>query len=293
MKTERNKSHWPSAMAAGLLLAAALQASAQVPNLYVRSLAAVDYNNPDPNGPTQQVQTDNQVAFGPTFPTLSGRSYAAVLGGSGSGSSRADFGNLGVYALASTSNPPGPEDSAVRQSSSTAQSGWRDSATVAGFDQYTLVDIQISVVVDVAAFSIAASPNANTQAGLSFSAHSREWCVATMVALCATGSAPLVVGRNELSFVIQVYGGSTVTFGADMTATAVVATYSPTTAFASSALVDAMNSGHSYYTVLTPGATLTWASGHDYNLAAVPEPATWAILLAGLGVLGLRRRGAR
>ena len=293
MKAEHNKSHWPSAMAAGLLLAAALQASAQVPNLYVRSLAAVDYNNPDPNGPTQQVQTDNQVAFGPTFSTLSGRSDAAVLGGSGSGRSRADFGNLGVYALASTSNPPGPENSAVRQSSSTAQSGWRDSATVAGFDQYTLVDIQINVVVDVAAFSIAASPNPNTQASLSFSAHSREWCVATMVALCATDSAPLVVGRNELSFVIQGYGASTVTFGADMTATAVVATYSTTTAWASSALVDSMNSGHSYYTVLTPGATLNWASGNDYNLAAVPEPATWAILLAGLGVLGLRRRGAR
>lgn len=293
MKTGHNKSHWPSATVAGLLFAAALQASAQVPNLYVRSLAAVDYNNPDPNGPTQQVQTDNQVAFGPTFPTLSGRSDAAVLGGSGSGRSRADFGNLGVYALASTSSPAGPENSAVRQSSSSAQSGWRDSAVVLGFDQFTLVDIQINVVVDVASISMAASPNANTQAALNFSTHSRQWCAATVVTACDTDATPLVVGRNALSFVIQAYGGSTVTFGADMTATAVVATYSPTTAFASSAQVSALNSAHSYYTVLTPGATLDWASGHDFSLPAVPEPATWAILLGGLGVLGLRRRGAR
>ena len=293
MKTGHNKSHWPSATVAGLLFAAALQASAQVPNLYVRSLAAVDYNNPDPNGPTQQVQTDNQVAFGPTFPTLSGRSDAAVLGGSGSGSSRADFGNLGVSAQASTSNPAGPENSAVRQSSSSAQSGWRDSAVVLGFDQFTLVDIQINVVIDVASISMAASPNAGTQAALNFSTHSRQWCAATVVTACDTNATPLVVGRNELSFVIQAYGGSTVTFGADMWATASVATYSPTTAFASSAQVSALNSAHSYYTVLTPGATLDWASGHDFSLPAVPEPATWAILLGGLGVLGLRRCGAR
>lgn len=293
MKTGHHKSHWPSAIAAGLLLTASLQASAQVPNLYARSLAAVDYNNPDPNGPVQQVQTDNQVAFGPIFTTLTSGSNAAVWGGSGTGRSRADFGNLGVSAQASTSNPAGPENSAVRQSSSSAQSGWRDSAMVLGFDQFTLVDIQINVVVDVASISMAASPNAGTQAALNFSTHSRQWCAATVVTACDTDATPLVVGRNELSFVIQAYGGSTVTFGADMTATASVATYSTTTAFASSAQVSALNSAHSYYTVLTPGATLDWASGHNFSLPAVPEPATWAILLGGLGVLGLRRRGAR
>lgn len=293
MKTGHKKRHGLSAMASGLLLVAALQASAQVPNLNARSLAAVDYNNPEPNGPTQQVQTDNKTSFGPTFSTLTAQAGAAALGGIGSGSSRADFGNLGVYALASTSNPAGSADSAVRQSASTGSSSWRDSATVAGLDQFTLVDIQVNVVVYVAAFSIATSSNANTQAGLDFTAHNNRWCVATMVALCPVGTGPLVVGRNELSFVVQAYGGSTLTIGADMSASTVVATYSPTTAFASTALVDALNSAHSYYTVLTPGATLNWASGHDYNLPAVPEPATWATLLAGLGVLGLRLRMAR
>jgi hypothetical protein len=293
MKTWHNNRHWLSAMASGLLLAAAPQASAQVPNLNVRSLAAVDYNNPDPSGPTQQVQSVNETSFGPTFSTLTAQADAAASGGTGGGRSRAYFGSLGVYALASTSNPAGPANSAVRQSASTGSSSWRDSATVAGLDQFTLVDIQVNVVVDVAAFSIATSPNANTQASLDFTAHNNRWCVATMEALCPDGTSPLVVGRNELSLVFQAYGGSTLTIGADMSASAVVVTYSETTAFASTALVDAINSAHSYYTVLTPGATLNWASGHDYNLPAVPEPATYATLLAGLGLLSLRRRMAR
>lgn len=295
MKTG-HKRLWRIAMASGLLITVAQQANAQVPYLHARWLAAVDYLNPDPNGPTQTVQTANHTALGPTFSPQTAQVSAAASGGAGSGSSRADFGSLGVYALASTSNPGGTPENGVRQSASSGQSSWADRATVDGLGQFALVDIQVNLVVNVAAFSIAASPWANTGAILSFTAHSKQWCVSMMSnlsELCGVDSSPLLIGRNESSFVVQAYSGNSVTFGADMSASVVVASYSQTHQFASSALVDAMNSAYSYYTVLTPGATLSWASGHDYSLPAVPEPATWATLLAGLGVLGLRRRKVR
>ncbi len=47
-----------------------------------------------------------------------------------------------------------------------------------------------------------------------------------------------------------------------------------------------------------PGGTFTSESGHFLGLAqtaAVPEPATWALLIAGFGMVGatLRRHTAR
>ena len=53
---------------------------------------------------------------------------------------------------------------------------------------------------------------------------------------------------------------------------------------------DALNTARTYFTVLTPGATMSWASGHDYSapapVAAIPEPSTYALMLAGLGLVG-------
>ena len=62
-----------------------------------------------------------------------------------------------------------------------------------------------------------------------------------------------------------------------------------------SASVDALNTAHTYFTVLTPGATIEALSGHDYALPAangVPEPDVWAMLIVGFGAVGgaLRRR---
>jgi PEP-CTERM motif len=50
---------------------------------------------------------------------------------------------------------------------------------------------------------------------------------------------------------------------------------------------------HQYFDVLTTGASLDWASGHDYRLTSatpVPEPATSVLVAAGLAALALRRR---
>jgi hypothetical protein len=66
-------------------------------------------------------------------------------------------------------------------------------------------------------------------------------------------------------------------------------------AFAS---VDAFNTARTYVEVLTPGAFLETASGHNYALpliSAVPEPATWSMMIAGFGLIGgtMRRRKER
>lgn len=43
----------------------------------------------------------------------------------------------------------------------------------------------------------------------------------------------------------------------------------------------------------TPGVSFFSASGHDYSLAAIPEPSTWALLLSGVGLLCSRQRWHR
>jgi len=58
--------------------------------------------------------------------------------------------------------------------------------------------------------------------------------------------------------------------------------------------VDASNSAHTYMSVLTPGVSLISDSGHDYTPSPVPEPSAYAMMLAGLALVGAavkRRRG--
>ena len=56
---------------------------------------------------------------------------------------------------------------------------------------------------------------------------------------------------------------------------------------------DALNPVHSYFTVLTPGATMEWDSGHDYSLpltTAVPKPEIYALFGIGLVLMGCVRQ---
>lgn len=56
--------------------------------------------------------------------------------------------------------------------------------------------------------------------------------------------------------------------------------------------IDASHTAQMFLDPITPGITLVAESGHDYSISAVPEPATWLTLLAGVATLGavLRRR---
>lgn len=54
--------------------------------------------------------------------------------------------------------------------------------------------------------------------------------------------------------------------------------------------LDFSNSANLVSIGLPVGATASFASGTAYNVAAVPEPAEWAMLLVGLGLVGWRTR---
>ncbi len=54
--------------------------------------------------------------------------------------------------------------------------------------------------------------------------------------------------------------------------------------------LDFSNSANLVNIGLPEGATASFASGAAYNVTAVPEPAEWAMLLAGLGLVGWRVR---
>lgn len=53
------------------------------------------------------------------------------------------------------------------------------------------------------------------------------------------------------------------------------------------------NSAHLVGIMLPVGASASFDSGTAYNVAAVPEPGEWAMLLAGLGLVGWRARRRR
>lgn len=54
--------------------------------------------------------------------------------------------------------------------------------------------------------------------------------------------------------------------------------------------LDFANSAHLVGIVLPAGASASFDSGTAYNVTAVPEPGEWAMLLAGLGLVGWRAR---
>lgn len=213
---------------------------------------------------------------------------------------RADYGVLGVSAEASM-------DRSRPQVLANAMSSWTDTFTIASGSapDGTPVTILTTMVVDIGQLTASSfGDNALSYGWLTFNTSNQPgsgWCLAGAAGVGAAGitcdasSEQLHVGRNLISFETQTTVGSH-TWAASLYAGANVSDVGLWPFGAGHAFVDAIHTARSYFTVLTPGATMQWASDHDYGLPpvqAIPEPSTYALMLAGLGALGFVARRRR
>lgn len=286
-------------VAALLAISSVLPAAAQ--GLIVRTRSSILYHD----GRQLYDAADKNTYNGSLTPGETVRSQG-VVGGTDPqtalASARANYGSLGVLADVSVSNltplnvnDPSPNYSRSRQVLADAVSSWDDSVSFikTGAPSGTRVDVRVSLVVDIETVSALLTDDALTAAWFSFTAHDNTWCLRNSSPNygCQAGTLSLLVGHNEISFDLQVMTGVSYNWGAYMYAGSVVESQAYTGAFNSIASVRAMNTAHSYYTVLTPDASLVSGSGHDYALPLpVPEPASYATLLIGLGLVGVRLR---
>ena len=231
-----------------------------------------------------------------------------------SASARADYGSLGVAGTASLVNDAVSSTDAnfstrTGSVSASSQATWEDQVTVGGAPG-SFVDVLVNFVVDIHSFDISTFGGAagNGFIRLDTNLSDQSFCMG-IGGFCGPTDYALTLGTNLFSFTTRMAAGNLFTYNASfygqVTAFQNISTDQDTLevvngmrAGSASTAYDALNTAQTYFTVLTPGATMSWASGHDYSapvaVTPVPEPSTYALMLAGLGLVGWmgRRRKA-
>ena len=219
----------------------------------------------------------------------------------------ADYGSLGVFAYAKATNVTfGDPDTRTMQLLAQASSGWSDSFTVSGASG-TYVDIKVDLAVHISDLSRDENDGVFSAGMVYFSTffsdYVGKWCWLEGAIGACGDAAVLGEGFTNISFTTQILAGTSSTWQSSLYAGAQVGNPSVggsgTTYNVGSGMVniEALNTARSYFTVLTPGATMEWASGHDYSVpapaTAIPEPETYSLLGIGLGLLGWIGRSRR
>ena len=199
------------------------------------------------------------------------------------GHARADFGTLGVSTLASTT-----DGYTYRRIDSHAQASWMDTISVNSdtLARGSHVVVRITEIATIASLFATQTDGfyqtSRPGSTLQFDGAGREVGCAGVDLYgdqgCTAGQIMLHVGQNTLTHDLNLIVGNDQAVGATLSAASTY--YDPYDPYeppiadtaAGGTGVNALGTVHTYFTVLTTGATLSFQSGASYALSAAPEP---------------------
>ncbi|CAM3199799.1 hypothetical protein SPAN111604_09970 [Sphingomonas antarctica] len=226
-------------------------------------------------------------------------------------SARASYGSLGISGDLSGSSNALIGGAPLFRVDGTSHAEWTDGFTIVvpGQANGTSALVKVTQIIDIHDLSATVGglyPTTSSKVSFFSSVKNSDVSLANACgtasastlgqdAQCQSNTTLLHVGRNVIEQQILLPVGQIRYLTAVLDGVSIY--YNPYASALStgSTSFDAFNTAHTYLTVLTPDGSVTSTSGQSYVLPAIPEPATWALLLTGFGAIGsrLRRRVGR